>query len=173
MTKYLRKITTWLLGALASVALVLGIVLSTPQVKMASAADTAVTFGAAYIEGHDNEKAGYLQLRMDTVGETWTNSQNNKTLSELPSSVTDYTMVNGKTLNQLQSECPSDLPIIVTLQPAGTFSFLRIWIPSEFLKMENVSSIGVLDGWAFNDGTANYTSSATTYIRTTEAFVNS
>lgn len=164
MSKNLKRITTWLLSALASVALVLGIIVSTPQVKTASAADAAVSFNAAYVEGHDIEKAGYLQLRMDTNGETWTNSQNNKTLSDVPSTVKDYTTINGRTLTELQNACTSELPIIVTLQPAGSFSFIRVWIPSEFMQKSDVRSMGVLDGWAFNDGKANYTSVKTTFL---------
>ena len=164
MSKNLKRITTWLLSALASVALVLGIIVSTPQVKTAKAADAAVSFNAAYIEGHDNEKDGYLQLRMDTNGQTWTGAQNNKTLSEVPSTVKDYTTINGRTLTELQNACTSELPIIVTLQPAGSFSFIRVWIPSEFMQKSDVRSMGVLDGWAFNDGKANYTSVKTTFL---------
>ena len=164
MSKNLRKITTWLLGALTCIALVLGIVVSRPQVKTAKAADAAVSFNAAYVEGHDVEKDGYLQLRMDTNGETWTNSQNNKTLSDVPSTVKDYTTINGRTLTELQNACTSELPIIVTLQAAGSFSFIRVWIPSEFMQKTDVRSMGVLDGWAFNDGNANYTSVKTTFL---------
>ena len=142
MTKNLRKVTTWLLGALACIAMLLGIVVSNSQVKMASAADTAVSFSAAYVEGHDNEKDGYLQLRMDTNGQTWTKAQNNKTLSELPSTITDYTTINGRTLTELQNACTSELPVIVTLQPAGSFSFIRVWIPSEFMQKSDVRSMG-------------------------------
>ena len=174
MTRISRKIISWILGAFTVVALAFGVVFTMPEVKTAKAADTAVTISAAYLEGANLEKDGYFQIRLDTQGKTWTNSQNNKTVSELSksfSSVVDYTVINGRTLTELQNACTSELPIIVTLQPAGSFSFMRIWVPLDFMSKDQIRSIGILDGWAFNDGLANYTCSETTYLRTGDSMV--
>ena len=172
MTRLSKKIITWFLGAIAFVAISFGVVFTIPQMNVAKAADTAVTFSAAYLEGPNGEKGDkYYQLRMDTQGQTWTQSYNNKKVSELPESVANYTTISGRTLTELQNACTSELPIIVTLQPAGTFSFMRIWIPLDFMAQDQIRSLGILDGWAFNDGLANYTCAETTYLRTGDTMV--
>ena len=169
MTKTFKKSMQWLFVVVFAIMLVLGAgLLVKPYV---ASADQAVTINVAYIEGEDLEKDGYLQIRMDTAGQTWTNSQNNKQVSELPATVTDYTTINGRTLTELQNACTSDLPIIVTLQPAGSFSFIRVWVPTDYMRETDVRSFGVLDGWAFNDGTANFTCAETTYLRVGNSLV--
>lgn len=163
MTKTFKKSMQWLFVVVFAIMLVLGAgLLVKPYV---ASAEQAVTINVAYLEGENNEKDGYLQIRMDTVGQTWTNSQNDKRVSELPTTVADYTTINGRTLTELQKACTSDLPIIVTLQPAGSFSFIRVWVPTDYMRETDVRSFGVLDGWAFNDGTANFTCAETTYLR--------
>ncbi|MBQ8405150.1 MAG: hypothetical protein IJX09_00725 [Clostridia bacterium] len=174
MTKITKKIVSLIFGAIAFVAFSFGLVFTMPQMKKAKADDVAVTFSAAYLEGSNGEITGYYQIRMDTQGQTWTNSQNRKTVDELSqsySSIVDYTTINGRTLTEWQEACTSELPIIVTLQPAGTFSFMRIWLPLDFIQQDQIRSLGVLDGWAYNDGVANYTIAETTYLRAGDTMV--
>ena len=152
MTKTLRKITTWLLGALASVALVLGIVVSAPQVKTANAANTAVNFNVAHLEG---DTKGNMVLRIDTQGQTWATYHNDQTVSQLPS-VANYTTINGRTLTELANAYDAD--IRMTLQPAGSFSFLRVFVPLEVMQTSQVKAMGILDGWSLTSGSTNYTS---------------
>ena len=171
MTKITKKIVSLIFGAIAFIAFSFGLVFTMPQMKTAKAADTAVTFTAAYLEGNNNELEGYLQIRMDATGVAWA-SANRKNVGELPSTVVDKTTVNGFTLTELEEKCTSNLPIIVTLQSPGSFSFMRIWIPLDFMTIDGVRSFGVLDGWAYNDGATNYTSSAITYVRENNAMVN-
>lgn len=163
MTKTFKKSMQWLFVVVFAIMLVLGAgLLVKPYV---ASAEQAVTINVAHLEGEDNEKTGYLQIRMDTVGQTWAHSLNNKKVSELPATVADYTTINGRTLTELQKACASDLPIIVTLQPATSFSFIRVWVPTDFMRIADVRSFGVLDGWAFNDGANTYTSNAVFYSR--------
>ncbi len=167
MTKTLRKITTWLLGVFMCMALVLGIVVSQPQVETASAAEQTVNFNVAYLEGDTN---GKMVLRIDTEGQTWGTYHNDLKLSELPS-VANYTTINGRTLTELANAFDAD--IRVTLQPAGSFSFLRVFVPLEVMTTSQVKAMGILEGWTLPSGSTNYTSPAVNYLRVGDTFVNS
>lgn len=175
MTKTIKKTMQWFLIAIFALSFVLGASLLL-QSKTAKAADMTVTFNAAYLEGTgvsegQGEKVGYLQVRMDTEGQTWTNSYNNKSVSELPGNVADTVTINGRTLRELDSACNSASSVIVTMQPAGSFSFIRVWIPNDFMTLSDVRSLGVLDGFEFVDGTTTIKGTAVTYLRTGDTLV--
>ena len=175
MTKTIKKTMQWFLIAIFALSFVLGASLLL-QPKTAKAADMTVTFNAAYLEGtgeseDQGEKVGYLQVRMDTEGQTWTNSYNNKSVSELPGNVADTVTINGRTLRELDSACNSASSVIVTMQPAGSFSFIRVWIPNDFMTLSDVRSLGVLDGFEFVDGTTTIKGTAVTYLRTGDTLV--
>ena len=78
MTKITKKIVSLIFGAIAFVAFSFGLVFTMPQMKMAKADDVAVEFSVCLAEGENNEKDGYLQIRMDTNGLTWTGAKNNQ-----------------------------------------------------------------------------------------------
>ena len=167
MTRISKRIISWILGAFAFVALAFGTVFAMPQVNTAKAADTAVNFNVAYLEGDSN---GYAVIRMDTEGQTWATYHNELTVSALPS-VANYTVINGRTLTEIQNTSTVNADIKITLQPAGTFSFIRAFIPLEIMTTSQIKSVGILNGWALNNGTNNYTSPAVTFIRQGDTLV--
>ena len=124
MTKITKKIITLIFGAIAFVAFSFGLVFTMPQVKTAKAAETAIVFNEALLEG-DVPANGVMQIRLNTEGLTWQGSYNDKLVNELPGNVADHVTVNGRTLTELSNACTSATPVRVTLQPAGTFSFIE------------------------------------------------
>ena len=167
MTKITKKIVTWIFGAIAFVAFSFGLVFAMPQVKTAQAADAAVNFNEYFLEG---DTAQYMQIRLNTEGETWTVSSNDTPLANIPS-VANYTTINGRTLTELQNSTTSNNKILVTLQPAGSFSFIRIFVPLDIMTTSQVRSVGILDGWSYRGGETNYTSPAITLLRTGDTLV--
>ena len=169
MTRITKKIITTVFAALAFVAFSFGLVFTMPQVKTAKAAEVAVNFNEALLEG-DIPSDGVMQIRLNTEGQTWATYHNGKTLSELPS-VANYTTINGRSLMEIQNASTSGKSITVTMHPAGSFSFLRVFVPLEIMTSSEIKSVGVLNGWSLNDGQANYTSPEVTYLRTGNSLV--
>lgn len=169
MTRISKKIITWLLGALAFVALSFGIVFTMPQTKVAKAADTAVTFSAAALGDAKHDSYG-TSIRFDTSGLQW-ESYHNWVAAADWASIADYTTVNGRTVTEINNATTHSQKITFMMQPAGSFSFLRLYIPAEIMPLGEVKAMGILDGWSFNNGTNNYTSSAVSFIRSGDAMV--
>lgn len=171
MTRVSKKIIAWLLGAVAVFAIAFGIVIARPQVKTAKAAETAVTFNAAALRDASHETYG-TSIRFDTIGETWKTYHNWVAASDW-ASIADYTTVNGRTVTEINNATSSKQKITLMMQPAGSFSFLRLYIPAEIMSISDVKSMGILDGWSFNNGTNNYTTSAVTFLRNGDTMVPS
>ncbi len=169
MTRISKKIVTWLLGALAFVALSFGIVFTMPQTKVAKAADTAVTFSAAALGDAVQDPYG-TSIRFDTSGLQW-ESYHNWDAASAWASIADYTTVNGRTVTEINNATTHSQKITLMMQPADTFSFLRLYIPAEVIPLGEVRAMGILDGWSFNNGTNNYTASATSFLRSGDAMV--
>lgn len=167
MTDKIRKSIQYLLTVFFAFALVLGLTVSA-NTKTAKAANVSVNFSEVFIEG-DNPNTGFMQVRMNTNGLTWNGSYNDKLVSELPGNVATHTVINGRSLLDIANACDSTTPVRVTLQPAGTFSFIRVFIPLDFMITDSLRSVGILEGWSFTDTTGNgstYSSDAVTYLRT-------
>ncbi len=169
MTRLSKKIATWLLGALAFVALSFGIVFTMPQTKVAKAADTAITFSAAALGDEAHDTYG-TSIRFDTSGLQWGTYHNWVSAADW-SSIADYTTVNGRTVTEINNATTHSQKITLMMQPAGSFSFLRLYIPAEIIPLGEVKAMGILDGWSFNNGTNNYTSSAVSFFRTGDTMV--
>ena len=169
MTKITKKIVTWIFGAIAFVAFSFGLVFAMPQVKTAQAADTAVNFNEALLEG-DVSAAGVMQIRLNTEGQTWATYHNDKLLSELPG-VANYTTINGRSLADIEKSSTSEGQIRLTLQPAGSFSVVRVFIPLDMMTTSEIRSIGVLDGWNLASGETTFTSPTVTYLRSGDTMV--
>ena len=170
MTRISRKLISWLLGALACVAIIFGIVIARPQTKTAAAADTAVTFSAAVLDKHigSGDTAAYApcgySIRFDTSGAQWS-TYHSWVAANAWGSIADYTTINGRTVTEINNATTHSQKITLMMQPAGSFSFLRLYIPAEIMDISDVKSMGILDGWSFNNGTNNYTASAVTFLR--------
>ena len=170
MTRISKRIIGWLLGAVAIVAIALGIAFTRPQTKTVSA-DTAVTFSTTVCDD-GNADDGVFDFRLNTSGVTWTNSKND-VAADAWSSIADYTTVNGRTITEINNATTSENKIWFTLQPADQLglSFLRLHIPNTIISgHSDVRAIGVLDGWSFNDGAATYTSTAVNFLRVGDGF---
>ncbi|MBQ7948358.1 MAG: hypothetical protein IJ284_01210, partial [Clostridia bacterium] len=166
MTRISRKLISWLLGALACMAIVFGIVIARPQAKTAAAADTAVTFSSLSIEGiyEGQEQYGNAYL-FKTSSLQWETYHNWVAASDW-ASISDYTTVNGRTVTEINNATTNSQKITLMMQPVGSYSFLRLYIPEEVIAKADVKSMGILDGWSFNNGTNNYTASAVSFFRT-------
>lgn len=168
MTKTFKKTIQVLLVAVFAVALTFGAsLLVKPQ--SAKAADQAVTFGAAALGDADGGVYG-TSIRFDTVGLQW-ETYHNWVSAEDWSSISDYTTVNGRTVTEINNATTNEQKITLMMQPAGSFSFLRLYIPAEIIPLGEVKSMGILDGWSFNNGTTNYTSSAISFLREGDTMV--
>ena len=163
MTRISRKLISWLLGALACVAIIFGIVIARPQTKTAAAADTAVTFSAAALGDEVHDTYG-TSIRFDTSGVQWS-TYHSWVAANAWGSIADYTTINGRTVTEINNATTHSQKITLMMQPAGSFSFLRLYIPAEIMDISDVKSMGILDGWSFNNGTNNYTASAVTFLR--------
>ena len=166
MTKISKRIIGWVLGALACIAVACGIIIARPQAKTAKAEDTAITFSAATLGDASSDTYG-TSIRFDTSGLTW-ETYHNWVPAEDWTSIADYTTVNGRTVTEINNATTNLQKITLMMQPAGTFSFLRLYIPSEIIPLGEVKAMGILDGWSFNNGTNNYTASAVTYLRSSD-----
>lgn len=162
MTKITKKIVSLIFGAIAFVAFSFGLVFTMPQMKKAKADDVAVEFSAAVRCDATHETYGKSVL-FETTGLQWSTYHNWVSAADW-TSISDYTTVNGRTVTEINNTTTSEQKITLMMQPAGSFSFLRLYIPEEVMPMGNIKSLGILDGWAFNNGTANYTASATTFF---------
>ena len=168
MTKISKKIITWLLGAVAFVAVALGIVFTRPQTKTVSA-DTAVTFNYAVVDDGKPED-GYISVMVETDGQTWSTYHNGVSSVDYKS-ISDYMTINGRTITEINDASTSAEKISYYIQPAGSFSFVRITIPSAIEDNHNeIQAIGILDGWSFNNGSETYTSSAANFLRVGNEF---
>ena len=164
MTRISRKILTLILSAIAFLSLTFGIVLTVPHTKTAKAADTAVTFSAAHLGDASQDPYG-TSIRFDTTGLQWETYHNWVAASDW-ASIANYTTVNGRTVTEINNATTHTQKITLMMQPADSFSFLRLYIPAEIIPLGEVKAMGILDGWSFNNGTNNYTSSAVSFFRT-------
>ena len=168
MTRISRKIIGWILGAFACIAIAFGIMAARPQMKTASAADVSVTFSAAVL-GDASDATYGTSIRFDTssaLGVQWSTNHNWVKASDWKS-IADYTTVNGRTVTEINNATTHTQKITLMMQPytAQTCSFLRLYIPTEVIPLGEVKAMGILDGWSFNNGTNNYTSSAVSFLR--------
>ena len=168
MKRISKRIISWILGAFAFVALALGTVFAMPQVETAKA-DTPVTFNAAALGDASHETYG-TSIRFDTAGQTWASYHNWASAADW-TSIADYTTVNGRTVTEINNATTHTQKITLMMQPAGSFSFLRLYIPAEIIPLGEVKSMGILDGWSFNNGANNFTSSAVTFLRNGDTMV--
>ena len=162
MTKIFKRMLTWMLGAIACVAIVCGVLVARPQVMKANASETTVTFSSAVREGIEKDPYG-VSVRFDTQGEQWTTSFNWVDAAAWKT-ISDYTTVNGRTVTEINNATTNDQKITLMLQKADGFSFLRLYIPKGVMPLDDVKSMGILDGWSFDDGTTKYTTSAVTFL---------
>ena len=162
MARISKKVLSYILGVVACLAMVFGVLTARPQTKTASA-ETAVTFNAAHLGDEKHDTYG-TSIRFDTVGQTWSTNHNWITAEDW-TSISDYTTVNGRTVTEINKATTSAQKVTLMLQPAGSFSFLRLYIPAEVMSISDVKSMGILDGWSFNNGVETFTSSAVTFFR--------
>lgn len=176
MTRISKKIIGWILGAFACIAVALGVIASHPQVKTASAADVSVTFSAATLGDTKDYADTYgTSIRFDTssaLGVQWSTNHNWVKASDWKS-IADYTTVNGRTVTEINNATTHTQKITLMMQPytAKTCSFLRLYIPAEIIPLGEIKAMGILDGWSFNNGSNNYTASATTFLRNGDTMV--
>ena len=116
----------------------------------------------ALIEREYNEQYG-LSVRFDTVGLTWESYHNFVNASDW-ASIADYTLVNGKSVTEINAETSSAQKITLMMQPAGTFSFLRLYIPETVMPLSDIASLAIVGGWTYDNGTTVYKDSDTTYF---------
>ncbi|MBR2385617.1 MAG: hypothetical protein IKA99_08445 [Clostridia bacterium] len=168
MIKNFKKFIQIFLVAVFAVALSIG-TWSLVKPQTAKAADQAVTFGSACL-GDASDGTYGTSIRFDTIGQTWETYHNWVNASDW-TSIADYTTINGRTVTEINNANPGVQPITLMMQPAGSFSFLRLYIPNDIMPLGDVKSMGILDGWSFNNGTTNFTTSAVTFLRTGDAMV--
>lgn len=158
MAKSFRKITTWLLGVLTCVALVLGFISTRPEVK--ASAETTVTFSSV-VNDTMHETYG-LPIRFNTSVLAW-DTYHNWVNADAWKSISDYTAINGKTVTEINAATSSTQKITLMMQPAGNFSFLRLYVPTTVMAKEDLRSVEILDGWSFNNGKDTYTAPSVEY----------
>ena len=164
MTRISKRMLTYILSAIAFLSLILGVMLSIPQTRTAKAADTAVTFSAAVLDKESHATYG-TSIRFNTSGLQWNTNHNWETQETHPE-IADYTTINGRTITEINAATTSTQKATVMMQGAGTFSFLRVYLPEAVMSVDDVRSMGILDGWSFIDERNNnikYTASAATF----------
>ena len=183
MTRISKRILTFILSAIAFISLAFGVVLTAPRLKTAKA-DTAVTFESATLDKASDATHG-TSIRFDTSGLQWQGYHNWVSASaDAWKSIADHTTVNGRTVTEINNATTSEQKITIMMQPAGSFSFLRLYIPAEIMEISEVKSMGILDGWSFKDTKATtsgsgvnptynttFTSSAVTFLRNGDTMV--
>ncbi|MBR4943088.1 MAG: InlB B-repeat-containing protein, partial [Clostridia bacterium] len=156
MTRISKRFITWLLAAIAFVAIAFGFALVPSQTKTASAATVEVVWKEAGIEVQDF--TDYKRFLVQTEGVHWT-SYNNQSYAD---NYLAYTKLNGKTVKEINAEAKeagSSQQIWACLQPAGSFSFYSVCIPKTFetLLPEDVFSLSIEAGWTHLDSSTNPT----------------
>ena len=173
MSRISRKLLSCILGVIACFALVFGVITARPQTKTASA-ETAVTFSAANLGDASHDTYG-TSIRFETSGVTFASATYYNWVNAADyTSIADYTTVNGRTVTEINNAHPDKQPITLMMQNGGSFSFLRLYIPAEIMPLDEVKSMGILDGWSFTDtknGDVTYTSSAVAFLRTGNTMV--
>lgn len=168
----MRKIKKTLLTCLIAVfafTLCLGASLFA-KTNIAKADATAVSFVSAHLgDAVDNEGLNRgTSIRFDTSTVQW-ETFHNWVSAEDWKSIADYTTINGRTVTEINAATTSEIPVTIMLQGAGSFSFLRLYIPDAVMSISDVRSMGILDGWSFTDDKNNnvvYTAPAVTFFRT-------
>lgn len=158
MAKSFRKITTWLLGVLTCVALALGFISTRSEVR--ASAETSVTFSSVVCDAMDNTYG--LPIRLNTSVLAW-DTYHNWVNADAWKSISDYTAINGKTVTEINAETSSTQKITLMMQPAGSFSFLRLYVPTTVMAKEDIRSVEILDGWSFNNGKDTFTAPGVEY----------
>lgn len=169
MTRISKKILSCILGAIACFAVLFGVLFTSPETKTADAADTAITFSAAVL-GDASDATYGTSIRFNTSGAQWATYHNWVSAADW-ATIADYTTVNGRTVTEINNANPGKQPITLMMQPSGGFSFLRLYLPADIMSIDDVRSMGILDGWSFNNGTNNYTASETTFLRNGDSMV--
>jgi hypothetical protein len=154
MTRISKRLITWLLTAIAFLAIAVGLVFTRPQVKMASADTVEAVWKDTGITVQD--MGDYKRFLIQTDGLQWS-SYNNQSYED---NYLAYTKLNGKTVKEINAEAAAaglTGKIWACLQPAGTFSFYSVCIPEAFetLLPEEVFSLSIESGWSHLDSSTN------------------
>ncbi|MBQ3019106.1 MAG: hypothetical protein IJD77_00775 [Clostridia bacterium] len=156
MTRFTKKVMTWLLSAFAFMALALGIAFGRPQTKTASAETTLSTENWTLAVENDHE------FRIQNGSEYWTGYTNSQT----PENLLKNSEINGKTLFEINAKNPGS--VTVTLQPADAAigSFYRVSINSEVadFTLNDIGTFVVKAGWSHTDTSGTYTIDTNLYF---------
>ena len=166
MTRFTKKVMTWLLSAFAFMALALGIAFGRPQTKTASAETVTATWSDSFGVQKFEDYTRYL---IQTPELAWTSYNNVSYADEYLA----YTKLNGRTVKEINETAAangSTEKIWACLQPAGSYSFYSVCVPNTFEEMSpsEIRSFSIELGWTHVDS-----STSTTYPGTGNTYTNS
>ena len=167
MRKIKKTLLTCLIAIFAfTLCLGTGLLVKTNTAK---ADAVSVTFVSAGFDGGADIHETYGNpIRINTTELAWATSHNWVSASDW-ASISDYVTINGRTVTEINNQTTSTQKITLMMQGAGTFSFLRCYVPSDVMAIADVKSVGILEGWSFTDdqnGNVVYTASAVSFFRT-------
>lgn len=167
MRKIKKTLLTCLIAIFAfTLCLGTGLLVKTNTAK---ADAVSVTFVSAGFDGGADIHETYGNpIRINTTELAWATSHNWVSASDW-ASISDYVTINGRTITEINNATTSSQKITLMMQGAGTFSFLRCYVPSDVMAIADVKSVGILEGWSFTDdqnGNVVYTASAVSFFRT-------
>ena len=119
----------------------------------AKANSVPVSF-TAILDREKHETYG-TSIRFNTEGLQWTTSHNWVSAADWKS-IADYTYINGKSVTEINAGITEGQKLTLMMQPATTFSFLRVYIPETVMSIDDITTMGIKAGWSFNNGTAEY-----------------
>ena len=114
----------------------------------AKVTEVAVSFTSAVLDKEYHATYGY-SVRINTEGLQWATSHNWVAAEEW-ASIADYTLINGKTVTEINAGIDGQ-KLTLMMQGAGTFSFLRVYIPEAVMPVDDVKSMGIKAGWTFEN----------------------
>ena len=147
MTRISRKLLSYILGMIACVAVLFGVLFAAPEMRTAKAESLSTSGWTLVYEGEH-------RFRVQNGNAYWTTYTNDVTTA----SMLDYTELNGKTLSEINAETPG--AITVTLQPNNDIgSFFRVNINTELVDFTaaDLGTVVIKAGWSHTDANATYT----------------
>jgi len=122
--------------------------------KHAKDTSVQVNFDKAVLDKETHATYG-TSIRFNTEGLQWNTSHNWVSAADW-ASIADYTFINGKSITEINAEITEGQKLTLMMQPAGSFSFLRVYIPETVMSVDDVMTMGIQAGWSFDNGTKKY-----------------
>ena len=103
-----------------------------------------------------------------TEGVQWNSYKNDQDASAWKD-IADNTLINGRSVTEMNDEIEGADKFKLEMQPAVGFSFVRVILPGTYMNCREIITVAVKEGWVYKEGTANYVAAPVTYVRNNDA----